>query len=113
MIVDFAGRVTLANEAFRELVQFPPGQTIAGRELSQWIGDHQGAVGEILAMVRRDGGVRLLGSRLRHRQDRHIDIELSATLLAAPECVGFILRVSHQQDSARAVRGEGADRDMH
>lgn len=113
VIVDFEGRVTLANEAFRELVQFPAGQPIAGRELSQWIGDHEGAVGEILAMVRRDGGVRLLGSRLRHRQDSRIDIELSATLLMAPDCAGFIIRVSHQQASAGRVRGEGSDRDMH
>lgn len=113
VIVDLAGRITLANEAFRELVQFPAGQAIAGRELSEWVGSHDGVVREILGAVRSHGGVRLLGSHLRHRQDRLIEVELSATLLMDPDCAGFIIRVSHQPESAGAPRGEGLDRDRH
>ena len=94
-------------------MQFPAGQAIAGRELSDWVGSHAGVVREILGTVRSAGGVRLLGSHLRHRQDRLLEIELSATLLVDPDCAGFIIRVSHQPDSAGTTRGEGLDRDRH
>lgn len=113
VIVDFGGRVTLANEAFRQLVRFPAGQPIAGRELSEWIGHHERVVGDILTQVRSDGVVPLYGTRLRRSAEHHIDIELSAALVMDPDCAGLIIRVPHHQDSANPARGAGPEHDVH
>lgn len=117
VVCESDGRVTLANEAFRKLVHWPSGSSMTGRELSRWIGtddaDGDGTVRRVLSTARSDGSVGLLMTRLRRPHDRWIDIELSATLIVGTDSVGFIVRVSHQQDSSGSASAQDAHRNLH
>ncbi len=111
VICDLQGRVTIANQAFRELVQSPQDETVAGHNLTDWIGRSDGAFQEILGAARSAGLVRLLRTHLRRGNGRLVEIEVSATRLTEPDAIGFIVRVSHQQDQAAAQ--ESPDRGVH
>lgn len=113
VIADVEGRVILANQAFRQLVQFPVGLPIAGRVLSEWLGDRDMEVRDILTMVRSDGFVRLLSTRLRREPEQAIDIELSATLILDHDSVGFIIRASHHKDSGHGTGHGSTDHAVH
>ncbi len=113
VISDLAGRITLANQAFRDLVQINDEQSIGGRDLSEWIGTYAATVREILKLVESEGSVRLLSTRLRRPQDRFIDVELSATLIPNLDSIGFIIRPSHHLDSRAQSCQENPERDVH
>ncbi len=98
VITDMQGRVTFANEAFLDLVQSPVDLPITGHHLSAWIANDEVAVTSMLDMARSGAPDRLLKARLLRRHDCLVDIELTATLLPSADSVGFILRVSHDQD---------------
>lgn len=113
VISDLAGRITLANPAFRELVQIADELVINGRALSEWIGNQPSTIEEILSLVSSQGFVRLLSARLRRPEDRFIDIELSATLIADLDSIGFIIRASHHPVSTASTSRESPERDVH
>ncbi|MGQ0620116.1 MAG: transcriptional regulator PpsR [Panacagrimonas sp.] len=113
VISDVDGRVVLANAAFRELVQFPVGQSITGRTLADWVGDQDTTVKDILALVRSEGCLRLLSTRLRREPEQTIDIELSAALITDHDAVGFVMRASHHNDARNSNQDGNPDRAFH
>lgn len=55
VITDAAGHVRACDEAFAALVGLPGEAAVAGRALSDWLGDPARPLAELLAQTRRDG----------------------------------------------------------
>lgn len=79
VVMNDSGEVIVANRAFRELVQMPPGDEVAGRSLRQWLGRPGADLTVLLTNLERHGEIRLFATTLRSELDVEAAVELSAT----------------------------------
>lgn len=94
VITDIVGSVTYANRAFLDLVQLSADEQVRGKDIGAWIG-RPGADFEVfLAMLKRNGAVRLALTGARGIHGLSTEVEVSAAWLPDSDrpAIGFMLR---------------------
>lgn len=94
VFTDNAGVIIGANPAFLELVQLPNEEAVKGRSLGDWIDRPGGDIDVVLALLKKNGVVRLLATSARGEDGQSTEVELSAVLFSEGEHqgIGFIIR---------------------
>ncbi|MCU0952279.1 MAG: transcriptional regulator PpsR [Burkholderiaceae bacterium] len=105
VVTDAAGQVRFANPAFLALAGLPPATEVAGRALSEWVGQGAREVDDLLDLVCRHGMVsRVLG---RMRGVHAAEVEISAALLPEADgehdSIGLTLRRMAPRSEAEAA----------
>jgi transcriptional regulator PpsR len=106
VVTDMLGRIRLVNPAFLELSGLPSSTDLTGRMLSEWLGQGPREFNETLDVVRRNGMVARIVSRLRGLAGA-VDIELSAARLPDEaddqDSLGFTLRPLARSSTAETA----------
>ncbi len=106
VVTDMLGRIRLVNPAFVELSGLPASTDLAGRTLSEWLGQGPREFNETLDAVRRNGMVARVVSRLRGLTES-VDVELSAARLPDDandeDSIGFTLRRLTRSNTAETA----------
>lgn len=106
VVTDMLGRIRLVNPAFLGLSGLPASTDLAGRTLSEWLGQGPREFNETLDAVRRNGMVSRVVSRLRGLTES-VDIELSAARLPDDandeDSIGFTLRRVARSNTAETA----------
>jgi transcriptional regulator PpsR len=94
VVTDSSGRILLANPAFLALLDGLGEDEARGRAIGEWLGRIDADVATLLAGAHQHGIAHLVRSSLRPRAGGHIDVDITATLLAEgeQECFGFTIR---------------------
>jgi transcriptional regulator PpsR len=79
VVTDLDGNVTYANRAFLDLTQLANEDQVRGEPLSNWIGRPGADVPVFLAMLRKHGAVRLVGTAARGVHGAATEVELSSS----------------------------------
>lgn len=111
VVTDSSGRVLVANPAFVRLMNLPDEAAARGRHLSDWLGQPDRPLMQLVAQVRRDGLVRRSTSWARPTMGgAALPVEVSAVLLTEgdQECIGFTVHPVATDTSADAAALPGA-----
>lgn len=94
VVTDPEGRIRTANAAFLELAQLGSEEQARGEQLGDWIGRPGADLPVFLAMLRRNGAVRLAPTTARGEHGAATEVEVSAAgvLDGDDPCVGFVIR---------------------
>jgi transcriptional regulator PpsR len=103
-VTDAGGHIRLVNPAFLVLCGLPADADLGGRALSEWVGIGSRDVTELLDVVRRQGMVAPVVTRLRSMAGS-AEIEIAAVLLpeADQDSIGFTLRARVRRTAAEEV----------
>lgn len=120
VVTDAAGRVTLANPAFLQLVGLGEEREAKGRMLSQWLAQTEAAAADVLRglvdRVRQAGIVRDMPCLVRREHapapEAVLEVELCATLLTEgdQESIGLTM---HRVSAVPAVAPQGVAAVLH
>ncbi|MCE4554415.1 transcriptional regulator PpsR [Pelomonas cellulosilytica] len=104
VLTDMQGRILSANQAFSEMVQLPPGDSVQGQPLDRWLGRTSVDMNVLVGNLRQHGVLRLFPTTLRSGLGEPSPVEISA--VAVPDgpqaCLGFAIR-----DVARRLPADG------
>ena len=108
VITDAEGRVRSANRGFLDMVQLAGERQAHGRLISEWIGRPGADLSVFIAMLRKNGAVRLMTTAIRGEQGGSSEVEVSVTASVEGDApsIGFLLRdvgrrVAHGPQGAR------------
>ena len=93
VVTDTGGRIRIANPAFVALCDLPPDADVAGRALSEWIGDGAREVAELLETAQRQGIAAPVITRLRAGAEP-VELEITAALMPEgdQDSIGITIR---------------------
>jgi transcriptional regulator PpsR len=104
VLTDMQGRIASANQAFHEMLQLPPGESVQGQPLDRWLGRSSVDLSVLIGNLRQHGVLRLFPTSLRGPAGESIAVEICA--VAVPDAtlpsLGFSIR-----DVARRLPGDG------
>jgi transcriptional regulator PpsR len=104
VLTDMQGHVLSANQAFSEMLQLAPGESVQGQPLDRWLGRSSVDLNVLIGNLRQHGVLRLFPTTLRSGYGEPGAVEISA--VAVPDgpqaCLGFTIR-----DVARRLPAEG------
>jgi transcriptional regulator PpsR len=94
VVTDVEGRIRTANAAFLELAQLGSEEQARGELLGEWIGRPGADLPVFLAMLKRNGAVRLAptSSRGEHGATAEVEVSAAGVLDGDDPCVGFVIR---------------------
>lgn len=103
VLTDMQGRILSANQAFSDMLQLSPGDTVPGQPLDRWLGRTSVDMSVVIGSLRQHGVVRLFPTTLRNGFGEPSPVEISAVaVLDGPQaCLGFAIR-----DVARRLPAE-------
>ncbi len=103
VLTDMQGRILSANQAFSDMLQLPPGESVQGQSLDRWLGRSSVDLNVLIGNLRQHGVLRLFPTTLRSGDGEPGAVEISA--VAVPDgpqaCLGFSIR-----DVARRLPAE-------
>ncbi len=103
VLTDMQGRILSANQAFGDMLQLPPGESVLGQPLDRWLGRTSVDMSVLIGNLRQHGVLRLFPTTLRSGFGEQSPVEVSA--VAVPDgrqaCLGFAIR-----DVARRLPAE-------
>ena len=104
VLTDMQGRILSANQAFSDMLQLAPGESVQGQSLDRWLGRSSVDLNVLIGNLRQHGVLRLFPTTLRSGYGEPGAVEISA--VAVPDgpqaCLGFSIR-----DVARRLPAEG------
>jgi transcriptional regulator PpsR len=104
VLTDMQGRILSANQAFNDMLQLAPGESVQGQSLDRWLGRSSVDLNVLIGNLRQHGVLRLFPTTLRSGYGEPGAVEISA--VAVPDgpqaCLGFSIR-----DVARRLPAEG------
>ncbi len=94
VVLDRAGRILSANQAFLDLVEVGDDATVSDEPLSRWLGRPGADMAVLLAGLARSGEVRLFSTTVHGELGTASEVELSAASddPEAPTCIGVWIR---------------------
>ncbi|WAC73213.1 transcriptional regulator PpsR [Roseateles sp. SL47] len=103
VLTDMQGRILAANQAFSDMLQLPPGESVQGQSLDRWLGRTSVDMNVLIGNLRQHGVLRLFPTTMRSGLGELNPVEISA--VAVPDgsqaCLGFAIR-----DVARRLPAE-------
>ena len=94
VFTDAAGVVLAANPSFLDLVQLANEEGVKGRSLGDWIDRPGSDLAVILAMLKKNAGVRQLVTSVHgeHGQPTEVELSVASILEGERQVIGFIIR---------------------
>jgi transcriptional regulator PpsR len=104
VFADAAGDIVGANPAFLDLVQLPNEEAVKGRSMREWFDQPGSDLGVVLALLKKNGVVRLLATSVRGEHGQSTEVELSAVLFEdGQQMIGFVIRGVERRLSASSA----------
>lgn len=103
VLTDMQGRILSANQAFSDMLQLTPGDSVQGQPLDRWLGRTSVDMSVLIGSLRQHGVLRLFPTTVRNGFGEPSPVEISAVaVLDGPQaCLGFAIR-----DVARRLPAE-------
>ncbi|TXI19817.1 MAG: transcriptional regulator PpsR [Roseateles sp.] len=103
VLTDMQGRILSANQAFSDMLQLAPGESVQGQPLDRWLGRTSVDMNVLIGNLRQHGVLRLFPTTLRSGLGEPSPVEISAVAVTdGPQaCLGFAIR-----DVARRLPAE-------
>ena len=113
VVTDSAGRITMSNPAFLDMVRLGNESEARGRSLGEWIGEGALSLEAIIEQVRRHGVIGSVATSARIVGGTVRPVGIAASLLTDgdQECIGFTIEAAEQGHLSRLSPGDGM-RDM-
>jgi len=105
VVTDSSGRIDVANPAFLTLVQGLSEDDVRSQPIGAWLGRIDTDVSALLAGAHQQGIAHLVRSCVRRRDGTHVDVDVTAALLAEgeQECFGFTIRACEPKVEPRVA----------
>jgi transcriptional regulator PpsR len=105
VVTDSSGRIVVANPAFLALVQGLSEDDVRSQPIGAWVGRIATDVSAVLAGAHQHGIAHLVRSSVRRTDGTHVDVDVTAALLAEgeQECFGFTIRACEPRAEPRAA----------
>jgi transcriptional regulator PpsR len=104
VLTDMQGRILSASNAFTEMLQLAPGESVQGQSLDRWLGRSSVDLNVLIGNLRQHGVLKLFPTTLRSSFGDPSAVEISA--VAVPDgpqaCLGFSIR-----DVSRRLPADG------
>jgi transcriptional regulator PpsR len=104
VLTDMQGHILGANEAFSEMIQLVPGESVSGQSLDRWLGRSSVDLNVLIGNLRQHGVLKLFPTTLRSSFGDSSAVEISAVAVQDGEepCLGLSIR-----DVSRRLPAEG------
>jgi PAS domain S-box-containing protein len=105
VVTDSSGRIVVANPAFLALVDGVSEDAVRNQSIGAWLGRIDTDVAALLAGAHQHGIAHLVRSSVHRSDGTHVDVDVTAALLAEgeQECFGFTIRACATKSEPRAA----------